>query len=102
MAVIQLGKDNFDQVALKSALPVLIDFYATWCGPCKMLSPIVEEIAQENEGKVCVCRVDVDHEGALAMDFHVTAVPTLVVMKEGKVTNRTAGYMPKEQVLALL
>ncbi|MCM1150053.1 MAG: thioredoxin [Butyricicoccus sp.] len=102
MAVKQLTAANFDEVVNGSAVPVLIDFYATWCGPCKMLSPIIEEIAGESADKLTVCRVDVDEEGALAARFGISAVPTLIVMKNGEVSNMAAGYMPKSQVLALI
>ncbi len=102
MAVKQLTAADFDEVVNGSAVPVLIDFYATWCGPCKMLSPVIEEIADESGGKLTVCRVDVDEEGALAARFGISAVPTLIVMKNGEVSNMAAGYMPKNRVLALI
>lgn len=102
MAVKQLTNASFDEVVNGSEKPVLIDFYATWCGPCKMLSPIIEEISDEQADKLTVCSVDVDRENALAARFGVSAVPTLVVMKNGKVTNMSAGYMPKDRVLALI
>lgn len=102
MAVKQLTNASFDEVVNGSEKPVLIDFYATWCGPCKMLSPIIEEISDEQADKLTVCSVDVDRENALAARFGVSAVPTLVVMKNGEVTNMSAGYMPKDRVLALI
>ncbi len=102
MAVKQLTAADFDEVVNGSAVPVLIDFYATWCGPCKMLSPVIEEIADESAGKLTVCRVDVDEEGALAARFGISAVPTLIVMKNGEVSNMAAGYMPKNRVLAMI
>lgn len=102
MAVTQLGKDNFEEVVNGSSVPVLIDFYATWCGPCKMLSPVIEEIAEENSEGLCVCRVDVDLESALAAEFRISVVPTLVVLKDGKVTNVATGYMSKSDVLSLI
>jgi len=102
MAVKQLSAANFDEVVNGSTVPVLIDFYATWCGPCKMLSPIIEEIGGESGDKLTVCRVDVDQENALAMRFGINAVPTLIVMKNGEVTNMAAGYMPKNAVLELI
>ena len=101
MAVTQLGKDNFDKVVSGSAAPVLIDFYADWCGPCHMLAPIIDEIAAER-GDVHVCRVNVDEENELAARFGVSAIPMLVVMRGGKTDKTAVGYMPKEQVLALL
>lgn len=102
MAVKQLTAANFDEVVNGSAVPVLIDFYATWCGPCRMLSPIIEEIDGECGGKLTVCRVDVDEEGALAARFGINAVPTLIVMKNGQVSNMAAGYMPKNRALAMI
>ena len=101
MAVTQLDKDNFDAVVSGSETPVLIDFYADWCGPCHMLAPIVDEIAAER-GDVRVCRVNVDEENELAARFGVSAIPMLVVMRDGKPAKTAVGYMPKEQVLALL
>lgn len=102
MAEIKLTKDNFEKEVKNSDLPVLIDFWATWCGPCMMLSPIIEEVAKETEGKVKVCKVNVDEERELAGAFSIASIPTLVVMKEGKVVNSAVGYRNKEQVLALL
>ncbi len=102
MAVKQLTAADFDEVVNGSAVPVLIDFYATWCGPCKMLSPIIEEIGGECGDKLTVCRVDVDEEGALAARFGINAVPTIIVMKNGEVSNMAAGYMPKSKVLAMI
>ena len=102
MAVQQLTAENFDEVTGSGNIPALVDFYATWCGPCKMLSPIIEDIADEAGGRFNVCRVDVDQEAALASRFGISAVPTLVVIKNGEVTNMATGYMPKNSVLALI
>ena len=102
MAIQQLTAANFDEVTGSGDTPALVDFYATWCGPCKMLSPIIDEIADEAEGRFKVCRVDVDQEAALAARFGISAVPTLVVIKNGEVTNTATGYMPKNSVLSLL
>lgn len=102
MAVQQLTTVNFDEVTGSCDVPVLIDFYATWCGPCRMLSPVIEEIAEEADGRFKVCRVDVDMENALAARFGISAVPTLVVIKNGEVANVATGYMPKNSVLALI
>ena len=99
MEVVALTKENFDaEVAQGKAL---IDFWASWCGPCRMLSPVVDEIAEENDG-FKVCKVDVDDQPELAQRFGVMSIPTLVVIKDGKVTNRTVGAQPKEQILSLL
>jgi thioredoxin 1 len=93
--------ENFEGEVLKSEKPVLIDFWTTWCGPCRMLAPIIEEIANERED-IKVCKVNVDEEPALANAFQIESIPTLVVVKEGKVTAVSAGYRSKDGVLALL
>lgn len=102
MAEIKLTKENFEAEAKNSSLPVLIDFWATWCGPCMMLSPVIEEVAKETEGKVKVCKVNVDEERELAMRFSISSIPTLIVMKNGEVVNKAVGYREKDQVLELL
>lgn len=102
MAETVLTKDNFEKEALQSDLPVLIDFWAVWCGPCRMVAPIIEEIAAEYEGKVKVCKVNVDEEPELAVRFGVDSIPTLIVMKDGKVTNTAVGYRPKDSITAML
>ncbi len=101
MKEIVLTKENFEKEVINSTVPVLIDFWATWCGPCKMIAPVIEEIANENDG-IKVCKVNVDEEMELATAFQVTSIPMLVVVKEGKVTNTAVGFMPKEKVLELL
>ena len=102
MAEIILTKDNFETEALHAKESVLIDFWATWCGPCRMLAPIIAEIAEEEAGRVKVCKVNVDEEPELANAFRVNSIPTVVVMKDGKVTNVSVGYRPKADILALL
>lgn len=102
MAEITITKENFETEVIKSDKPVLIDFWATWCGPCKMLSPVITEIAKEYEGKVKVGKVNVDEQPELASAFRVASIPTVVVMKEGKVSNISVGYRSKEQIEALL
>lgn len=102
MAEIRITKDNFESEVLKSDRPVLIDFWAAWCGPCQMLSPVISEISEEYEGKIKVCKVNVDEEGELASMFRITGIPTVVVMKDGKVVNTAVGVRPKEQILSLL
>ena len=100
MSAVKLGINNFDEVK-SSTKPVLIDFYADWCGPCRMVSPIVEEIAEENP-QYLVCKVNVDEEPELAQLYGVSSIPTLVVMKNGEVASRSAGARQKAQILAML
>ena len=102
MAEITVTKENFEKEVMKSDQPVLIDFWATWCGPCKMLAPIIAEIAEEYEGKVKVCKVNVDDQPELASSFDIASIPTVLVIREGKVVNQSVGYRPKEQIEALL
>lgn len=102
MAEITVTKENFESEVLKSELPVLLDFWAEWCGPCRMLSPIVAEIAEEYRGKVKVGKVNVDEEQELSEKFQVESIPMVVIIKNGKVTNVSVGYKPKEQLTALL
>lgn len=101
MKEIILSKENFDNEVINSNKPVLIDFWADWCGPCRMLSPIIAEIANEKDD-IKVCKVNVDDEPELAATFGVSSIPMLVVVKDGKVKNTAVGYMPKEKVLGLL
>ena len=98
---ITITKENFEAEVLKSDVPVLLDFWATWCGPCMMIAPTLAEIAQENEGKINVGKINVDDEMELAMQFGVTSIPLLVVMKDGKIVNKSLGYIPKDKVEAL-
>jgi thioredoxin 1 len=101
MSVINLTDLNFEQEVMQSDKPVLIDFFATWCGPCRMVSPLVDEIAQQRSD-IKVCKVDVDDQGELASRFGVSSIPMLVVMKNGKVTAQNVGAVPKEDILALV
>ena len=102
MAEITLTAQNFETEVLKSDKPVLVDFWATWCGPCKMIGPIVEEIAEELEGKVAVGKINVDKQPELANRYGVMSIPTLLVFKNGEITNKKIGYMPKEKILEML
>ncbi|MEG1509175.1 MAG: thioredoxin [Clostridia bacterium] len=101
MKAISVTKDNFKKEVLEADKPVLVDFWASWCGPCKMLSPIIEEIAEERSD-IKVCKINVDEESDLAEEFEIMSIPTLVVIKEGKVTNQASGYRPKKAVLDLI
>lgn len=100
MAVVVINKTNFDEI-IASDKPVLIDFYADWCGPCRMVAPIVHEIAEENDN-VVVGKINVDDEPELAQRFGVMSIPTLVVMKNGKEAARSTGARQKPQILAML
>ena len=101
MSAININKNNFRNEVLDSEKPVLLDFWAPWCGPCRMVSPIVDEIAAER-GDIKVGKVNVDEQPELAAQFGVMSIPTLVVMKGGKVANQMVGARPKSQILAML
>lgn len=101
MAEITITSANFEEAVLKSDKPVLIDFWATWCGPCQMIAPIVHQIAEENDN-VVVGKVDVDNEIALAQKFGIVSIPTLVLMKNGQAVDSLVGLRSKEQILAFI
>ena len=101
MSVITVNKNNFEQEVLQSDKPVLMDFWATWCGPCRMVGPIIDEIAEERED-IKVVKVNVDEESELAAKFGITSIPTLIVMKDGKIANQALGARPKADILKLL
>lgn len=102
MAEIKITTGNFEEEVLKSDLPVLVDFWATWCGPCQMLAPVLAEIAEEYEGKIKVGKVNVDEESALAVQYRVASIPTLILFKDGTVEKKTVGYQSKEQLVEFL
>ncbi len=97
MSVINVNKNNFQEIVMNSDKPVLLDFWASWCGPCRMVSPIVEVIAAER-GDIQVCKINVDEQPELAMQFRVMSIPTLVVMKDGKVVNQAVGARPNRDL----
>lgn len=101
MSVIIINKNNFQKEVIDSSCPVLLDFYADWCGPCRMVSPIVDEIAEERSD-IKVGKVNVDEEGELAEMFEVFSIPTLLVIKDGKVVNQAVGARAKAQILNML
>ena len=98
---ITITKENFESEVLKAEVPVLLDFWATWCGPCMMIAPTLAQIAEEHAGKIKVGKINVDDEMELAMKFGVTSIPLLVVMKDGKIANKAVGAMPKAKIEAL-
>ena len=101
MSVINIKKNNFQNEVLNSEMPVLLDFWAPWCGPCRMVSPIVDEIAAERSD-IKVGKINVDEQPELAAQFGVMSIPTLVVMKSGRIVNQAVGARPKAQILAML
>ncbi len=101
MEIIHVTKDNYQAEVVGSDKAVLLDFWATWCGPCRMIAPILEDVAAERED-VKVCKIDVDQEGELAQQFGIMSIPTLVVMEGGRIVNKAVGAMPMDSILALL
>lgn len=101
MAVIELTTENFDVEVTEYKGKVLVDFWASWCGPCKMLSPVVDEVAEE-VNDVKICKINVDEQAALAMKYKVASIPTLVVFNDGEEVNRSLGFIPKAAVLKLI
>ena len=102
MAAITLTKDNFQAEVLSSNVPVLVDFWASWCGPCRMVSPIVDEVAEESDGSYKVGKVNVDEQPELAAQYGVMSIPTLLVIENGKTKTSSVGARPKDAILAML
>ncbi len=99
---ITVRKENFEQEVINSEIPVLVDFWATWCGPCRMIAPILEEIASENVGKIKVAKINVDEEMELAMRYKIEAIPTLLVFKNGEMVKKSIGLLSKEEILKMI
>ena len=102
MTELKITRENFENEVMKSDIPVLIDFWAPWCGPCRMMGPIIEQLAEEYEGKAKVGKVNVDEEGELSQAFGVMSIPTIVLIKDGKVVKQAVGARPKAEVEAML
>lgn len=99
MAEITLTKDNFEQEVLKSSLPIVVDFWATWCGPCQMLAPVLEGVAEELEGRIKVGKINVDDQVELAMQYKIASIPTLLLFENGEIKKKSLGYLTKDQLL---
>ena len=101
MSVIKVNEENFEEEVLQSEKPVLVDFFAEWCGPCKMLSPVVDSIAEEMP-QIKVCKIDIDDSIELAQQYRVMSVPTLLIFQNGKVIDQSVGVIPRERILEML
>ena len=101
MSVMHINSENFQQEVMNSEKPVLVDFWASWCGPCRMVSPILDEIAAENDG-FKVCKINVDEQPELAAQFQIMSIPTLMVVKNGEIVSRSMGAKPKQQLLDMM
>jgi len=102
VSVTELNKDNFEKEVMEAEVPVLIDFWANWCGPCRMMSPIIDKIAEEMGDKVKVCKVNVDENHELAEKYEIMTIPAFIIVKNGAETGRTIGVQPKEDILKLI
>jgi len=96
---IKVGEQNFQEEVLNSDIPVLVDFWAEWCMPCKMVSPIIDEISEEYEGKIKVCKLNIDEAGSIASEYKVMSIPTLAIFKNGDVVSRLVGALPKDALI---
>ena len=99
---IKVTKETFQKEVLEAKVPVVVDFWATWCGPCKMLGPELKKLDEEQGGKINVCKIDVDEEGDLAAEFQIMGVPTMLIYKDGKQVAKKVGYCKKEEILKLI
>lgn len=102
MAVISLNENNFEEEVLKSDKPVLIDFWASWCGPCRMMSPVIDEIAEEMKDEVKVCKINIDEEQNLAVKYNVMSIPTFIVFKNGTEVDRSVGVQDKSEIIGMI
>ena len=102
MTEINLNKQNFENEVIKSDIPVLVDFFATWCGPCQMLSPIIDQISEEYKGKIKVCKLNVDEEQELAIKYNVMSIPTLILFKDGNAIKSSVGFVSKSELIEMV
>ena len=99
---LHINENNYQKEVLESNIPVVVDFWATWCGPCKMIAPIIDEMANEYEGKAKICKVDVDNNNSIAVQLGIRSIPTVMIFKDGKVVDTIVGAVPKSQIVAKL
>lgn len=97
-----ITKDNFEEEVLNSDIPVLVDFWASWCGPCKMLAPVIEELAKDYEGRAKICKVNVDEENELAIKYGIASIPTVLLFKDGEIADKSVGFKTKSHFEAML
>ena len=102
MSEVILTQNNFEEEVLKSDIPVLVDFWASWCGPCKMLAPTIAEIAKEYDGKVKICKLNIDDDSSIAIKYGIVSIPTVVLFKNGEVADKSVGFVPKAVIENML